>query len=34
MSGMQREGALAGVNFNVDLAGVELRPEALLEALR
>jgi len=31
---MQRDGALAGVNFNAALAGVELRPEALLEALR
>ena len=34
LPGMQRDGALAGVNFNADLAGVELRPEALLEALR
>jgi len=34
LPGMQRDGALAGVNFNAALAGVELRPEALLEALR
>ena len=34
LPGMQRDGALAGVNFNADLAGIELRPEALLDALR
>lgn len=34
LPGMQRDGALAGVNLNADLAGIELPPEILLEALR
>jgi len=33
LGGMQRDGCLAGVNFNADLAGLELQPGELALAL-
>ncbi|QDQ28967.1 DUF2750 domain-containing protein [Chitinimonas arctica] len=33
LSNMQEEGVLVGVNFNAELAGIELEPAVLAEAL-
>jgi hypothetical protein len=33
LRGMHQDGALAGVNFNADLAGIELKPTELARAL-